>query len=113
VLVWAFGDTHAAGHDAKSEGLYRSNPSTRVFGRLPVNDTQHKRKQLTAPLSSDHKAHAMLSAGKAGNECIGNWNPGTFLIPREYQIHSHHPALPSDWNLSLETILYESKTRWQ
>jgi hypothetical protein len=51
----------------------------------------------------------MLSAGKAGNEYIGNWNQGTFLILQEYQIHSHHPALPSDWNLSLVTILHEVK----
>ena len=70
----------------------------------------HKIK-LTAPLGSDHTAHAMLSAGKAGNEYIGNWNQGTFPILQKYQIRSHRPALPSDWNLSLETILCESKTR--
>ena len=53
----------------------------------------------------------MLSAGMAENEYIGNWNRGTSLILQEYQIRSHRPARPSDWNLSLETILCESKTR--
>jgi len=53
----------------------------------------------------------MLSAGMVGTEYTGSWNPGTFLTPQECQIHSHLPALLSDWNLSLETILYDSKTR--
>jgi hypothetical protein len=76
-----------------------------------VNDPEQKCIELTVPLSSDHTAHAMLSAGKAGNEYIGNWNRGTFLILQEYQIRSHRPALTSDWNLSLETILCESKKK--
>ena len=76
-----------------------------------VNDPEQKHIKLTAPLGSDHIAHATLSAGKAGNEYIGNWNRGTFLILQEYQIRSHRPALLSDWNLSLETILCGSKTR--
>jgi len=82
-----------------------------VFVRLLVNDTERKCIKLTVPLSSDHIAHAMLSAGKAGNGYIGNWNQGTSLILQEYQIHSHRPAHLSDWNLSLETILYKSKRR--
>jgi hypothetical protein len=67
--------------------------------------------ELTALLSSGHTVHAMLSAEMVGNEYIGNWNPGTFLTLQECQIHSHHPALLSDWNLSLETILYERKKK--
>jgi len=55
----------------------------------------------------------MLSAGKAGNGYIGNWNRGTSLILQEYQIHSHRPAHLSDWSLSLEIILCKSKTRWK
>ena len=82
-----------------------------IFVRLLVNGLEQICKTLTVPLSFDHIAHAMLSAGKAGNEYIGNWNRGTFLILQEYQIRSHRPALLSDWNLSLETILCESKTR--
>ena len=110
-LSWAVADNHAEGHDAKSEGLYGSNPTMHLFIRLLVNDPKQKRVKLTVPSSSDRTAHAMPSAGKAGNGYIGNWNRGTSLILREYQIHSHRPGHLSDWNLSLETILCKSKTR--
>jgi hypothetical protein len=78
---------------------------------LLKNNIVTKHTELTALLSSGHTAHAMLSAEMVESECTGNWNPSTFLTLQECQIHSHHPALLSDWNLSLETILYESKTK--
>ena len=65
--------------------------------------------KLTALSDSGHIEHAMLFAGKVGNEYTGNLNLSTFQILQECQTHNHHLELQSDWNLSLVIALQINK----